>query len=192
MNRLLLQGARYHERRSLFVSADWGEMPDWRADRHSIRIALALRERHGVGPGDVVALGIPFSARFVLAERAIWGLGASTLPLPQRGVRWKATIASESECDALLEEGGVLDTPERAASFRAFAREVPATAIASIESGRELRHQDWVRKVGSYLERSGSGERGRRERVPRGEALLPSRVAVYGCWAEGLATVEFC
>jgi hypothetical protein len=190
MNRLLLHGARYHHRTSLFVSADFGEMPDWRADRHSIRMALALRERHGVVSGDVVVLGMPLSVRFVLAERAVWGLGASTLLHP--GIRAKATIGSDSECDALIEEGGVLDTPERAASFRKLAREVPALAIASFESDRELRHQDWVREVAGYLERSESRERGRRERIPTGERSLSSRIAVYGCWAGGLATVEFC
>jgi acyl-coenzyme A synthetase/AMP-(fatty) acid ligase len=128
-------------------------MPDWRADRHSIRIALALRERRGVGSGDVVLLAMPLSVRFVLAERAVWGLGAATLPLLHPGVRPKATIGSDSECDALVEEGAVLDTPERAASFRKLAREVPAEALASLESDRELQHRDWVREVSAYLYR---------------------------------------
>jgi hypothetical protein len=140
----------------------------------------------------VVALPISFSVRFVLAERAIWGLGASTLPVPLRGVSVKAAIDSDSDCDALVEAGGVLDTPERAASFRNFAREVPARTIASFESGRELRHEDWVREVAGYLERFRTGERGRRERIAGTEASLASRVAVYGCWVEGLTTVEFC
>jgi len=56
MNRLLLHGARYHDRKAVFVSRDLGETPDWRADRLSIRVALALRQDLAVGPGDLVAL----------------------------------------------------------------------------------------------------------------------------------------
>ena len=48
---------------------------------HSIRIALALRERFGVEPGDVVAMSMPLRLEWPLIERAIWGLGATSLPV---------------------------------------------------------------------------------------------------------------
>ena len=110
MNRLLLHGARYHDRKAVFVSRALGETPDWRADRLSIRIALALREELGVGPGGVVALSMPLSVQWALAERAVWGLGAATVPLTagrSAGRSVNAVLASVSDCDALLDRGAL-------------------------------------------------------------------------------------
>lgn len=209
MNRILLHGARYHHRSVVFVSRDFGKMPDWRADRLSIRVALALREGLSVGPGDFVALAMPLSIYWALVERAVWGLGAATLPLSpgsriDRPVKAmfasSATgisnpgvpvIALDSDWDALLERGGVLDTPERASSFRTSAREVLPDAVASIElgeSGVELRHADWVRRVARSFERFPPGF-GARNVLALTEPHVSARVVLYAGWADGFTTV---
>jgi hypothetical protein len=206
MNRLLLHGARYHDRKSVFVSSDLGETPDWRADRMSIRIALALREDLEVGPGDLVALLMPLSVRWALVERALWGLGAATLPSSPES--WfdrpvKAVFASraeglsnlgvpvvalDSDWDALLDRGGVLDTPERASSFRAAARETPKGAVCSIESDVELRHEDWVLRIETFLERF-PPERGARHVLDFSQPHFAARALLYAGWADGFTTV---
>ncbi len=192
-NRLLLHGARYHARKAVFVSRELGETPDWRADRLSIRIALALREELGVGPGDLVALSLPLTVQWALAERAVWGLGAATVPLtagqsPGRAV--KAVLASSSDCDALLDRGGTLDTPERASAFRAAARDVSKDEVASIEPDGPLRQREWVERIERFLERFPS-ERGRRNLLALGEPHAAARALVYAGWADGLTTVVF-
>jgi len=206
MNRLLLHGARYHDRKAVFVSGELGETPDWRADRLSIRVALALREDLGVGPGDIVALLMPLSARFALVERAVWGLGAATSPRPERSRPrgpLKAVfarsakglsdlgapvIALDSDWDALLDRGGVLDTPERASSFRAAAHDIPTDAICSVELDGEHRHEDWVPQIERFLDRF-PPERGRRNVLEVADPHLPARVLLYAGWADGLTTV---
>jgi hypothetical protein len=215
MNRLLLHGSRYHDRKAVFVSRELGETPDWRADRLSIRVALALREDLAVGPGDLVALLMPLSVRWALVERAVWGLGAATLPVSPEsrfGRPVKAVFASsaeglsnlgvpvvalDSDWDALLDRGGVLDTPERASSFRAAARNTPPEAVSSIElgesgesgeSGVELRHEDWVRRIESFLERI-PPERGARHVLAFERPHVAARALLYAGWADGFTTV---
>jgi acyl-CoA synthetase (AMP-forming)/AMP-acid ligase II len=205
MNRVLLHGARYHDRQAVFASRDFGEMPDWRADRLSIRVALALREDLSVGPGDLVALAMPLSIHWALVERAVWGLGAATLPLSSESrldLPVKAVFASsaadlsnpavprvalDSDWDALLERGGVLDTPERASSFRTAARNTPPDAVASIEHGTELRHEEWVRRVEAFLERF-PPRRGARYGLDFDEPNVATRTLLYAGWADGLTT----
>lgn len=193
MNRLLLHGARYHNREFVFVSSDFGEVPDWRADRLSIRVALALREELSIGPGDVVALSMPLSIHWVLVERAVWGLGAATLPLspvsPEpRFERDVKAVLDTDRWDALVTRGSVLDTPERASRFRAAARDVPPETVSSIESGVELRHEDWVRRAERFLTRF-PPERGRRNVLEIAEPHVSSRVLLYAGWADGFTTV---
>ncbi len=191
MNRLLLHGARYHDRKAVFVSRALGETPDWRADRLSIRIALALREELGVGPGGVVALSMPLSVQWALAERAVWGLGAATVPLTagrSAGRSVNAVLASVSDCDALLDRGGTLDTPERASAFRAAARAISPETIASFEPGGALRHQEWVVRIERFLERFPPA-RGWRNVLAIAEPHVSARALVYAGWADGLTTV---
>jgi hypothetical protein len=161
-------------------------MPDWRADRFSIRLALALAEELGVGPGDRVGLVGPLSIRFVLLERAIWGLGAITIPHGNL----KVVLVAESDWEPLLERGGVLDTPERASWFRAVAREVPRDSVASIESGIELRHEEWVDRIERLAVRF-PPERGGRNLLSIQEPSVAARALVYAGWADGLTTVVF-
>lgn len=183
VNRLLLHGARYHDRNFLFVSRELGEMPDWKADRFSLRLALALAEDRNVGPSDRVGLAGPFSVRWPLLERAIWGLGASTVPGGDAKL-----VLRDSDWKPLLERGSVLDTPERASWFRALAREVPADAVASIESGVELRHRDWVDRIEDEVLRF-PPERGGQRLVSLREPSISTRALVYAGWADGLTTV---
>jgi AMP-binding enzyme len=81
INRLLLHGSRHHDRAALFLARS-GDVPDWRADRLSIRIALVLQEEMALEPRDVVALWLPLSVSSVLVERGLWGLGAASLSIP--------------------------------------------------------------------------------------------------------------
>jgi hypothetical protein len=206
MNRLLLHGARYHDRKAVFVSRELGETPDWRADRLSIRVALALREDLEVGPGDLVALLMPLSVRWALVERAVWGLGAATMTVSPGSSfipRVKAVFASsgrgldvpgvpvvalDSDWDALLDRGGALDTPERASRFRATARQVTPDSLCSIEGELELRHEEWVERVLSLLARF-PPERGRRDVLAIAEPSVPARALLYASWADGFTTV---
>ncbi len=187
VNRLLLHGARYHDRKAVFISSELGEMPDWRADRFSIRIALALAEDYGVGPGDVVALAMPLSIHFALAERAVWALGAATA-VGSVDSAAKAVIARDSEWNAVLERGGALDTPERASWLRGVSRDTPAEAIASIEPHATLRQGEWVSEIESFLSRR-PPERGARSVVPRLDSSVSARAALYAGWADGLTTI---
>jgi len=206
MNRLLLHGARYHDRNAVFVSRELGETPDWRADRLSIRVALALREDLAVGPGDLVALLMPLSVHWVLIERAVWGLGAATLPRSEhfelrdpvkavfapsaRGLSnlGAPVVALDSDWDALLDRGGVLDTPERASSFRAAAHETPPETVCSIEPDGEHTHEHWVRRIETFLGRF-PPERGRRNVLELAEPHDSARVLLYAGWADGFTTV---
>jgi len=59
LNRLHADAMREHARQSALLARDdaqWVATPDWRLDRHIIRLALYLRERLGVEPGQRVAL----------------------------------------------------------------------------------------------------------------------------------------
>jgi hypothetical protein len=187
VNRLLLHGARYHDRSAVFVSSDFEEMPDWRADRFSIRLALALAEHRGVGPGDIVSLAIPLSIRFILAERAIWALGAATA-IGSRPRPVKAVIADESDWSSLLDRGATLDTPERASALRALARKTPPDAAASFEPHGTLRQGDWVERIESFLAQNPPG-RGARSVSSDGVPSLSARAELYAGWADGRTTV---
>ena len=180
--------------------------PDWRADRHSIRIALALRERFGVGPGDVVAMSMPLRLEWPLIERAIWGLGATSLPVrDSAGLVGMAPVVffaeraaldipdsvravvafSDGSFEKLMDDGGVLDTPERATHFRVLARGVPSEAIASIDEGREYTHAAWITSIERFQEQH-PPEKGRTYRLGPERTDVASRVALYAGWGDGL------
>lgn len=89
INRLLLHGARYHDRDALFLRWEqdrkgwgWRAHPDWRTDRNAIRAALVLRQRIGMEAGERAALWMPFGLEFATVERGIWSIGGLTVPLP--------------------------------------------------------------------------------------------------------------
>ena len=94
INRLLLHGARYHDREALFLMWEqsrkvwgWQGHPDWRTDRNAIRAALVLRQRIGMEAGDRVVLWIPFGMDFATIERGVWSIGGLSVPVSPR---WSA------------------------------------------------------------------------------------------------------
>jgi hypothetical protein len=89
INRLLLHGARYHDRDALFLRWEegrkgwgWEPHPDWRTDRNAIRTALVLRQRIGLEAGERAVLWIPFGMEFATVERGIWSVGGLSVPIP--------------------------------------------------------------------------------------------------------------
>lgn len=88
VNRLLLHGARYHDRNGVFTRWEqgrkgwaWTPMPDWRADRHAIRLALALHRRMGIEANEALAMWLPLDLEWPTIERAIWSIGALSVPV---------------------------------------------------------------------------------------------------------------
>ncbi len=105
VNRLLLRAARFHDRVSVFVSwaedptgSRWVNDPDWRADRHTVRVALVLRQRLQVTAGERVALWLPLRVEWPVLERAIWSVGATTVPVwPSWGLERVGQVLRDSQ-----------------------------------------------------------------------------------------------
>lgn len=78
---LFLQTEREHPRKAALLRLRPGgepvPMPDWRLDRHIVRIGLYLRERAGVRPGDVVALIGPITHAWIVVDWAVVAQGAT-------------------------------------------------------------------------------------------------------------------
>ena len=175
----------------------------------SIRIALALRERLGVEARRCGCNVDAASARMAAHQRAIWGLGATSLPVRDSGdlvgtapgvfFGERGTLAtSRTRCatswrfpTALSRNSwmtcGVLDTPERATHFRALAKGVPPEAIASIDEGRESTHAVWMASIEGFQEQH-PPEKGRTHRLgpERTDVASASRSTPAG--AMGLRT----
>jgi acyl-CoA synthetase (AMP-forming)/AMP-acid ligase II len=165
--RLFLGTMRRHDRGAVLLHYDgerWRETPDWRLERQVIRLALLLRERARLAPGDRVAIVSRLRPESVVAELVAVAQGALAVAidpdLPAGDLRAaieqaapaialvsdaaqgelvsgaRAVICFEGNAEGAwawseaLELGGTLDTPERAQSFRAQAREVAADAPA--------------------------------------------------------------
>lgn len=258
MNRLLSHGARHHARSELFLhwgqgrrGWGWQSTPDWRADRHSIRVALVLRQRMQVAEGERVALWLPLGPEWALIERAVWSIGAVSVPIwaewePERVVAVLADAApevlftpdlgavealraigglppsiqasvplrapSESGDDwisfgKLMEYGGVLDTPERASMWRAFARAVepgaaacweypaaaePDTPGESAGAGErtELDHRALV-SAATRVARRFPPREGRVQLLAAERPELLLRAMVCSAWADGLTRTAF-
>jgi acyl-CoA synthetase (AMP-forming)/AMP-acid ligase II len=158
---------RRHDRAAVLLHHDgvkWRETPDWRLERQAIRLALFLRDRARLAPGERVAIVSSLRPETVAAELAAIAQGAVAVAIDPdlhpdaishaleqvapavafvpdarardrvRGARAVVCFEGTSEgAWAFLEAldlGGTLDTPERAQSFRAQAREVPAESHA--------------------------------------------------------------
>jgi acyl-CoA synthetase (AMP-forming)/AMP-acid ligase II len=164
---LFLAAMRRHDRAAVLLQHDgvkWRETPDWRLERQVIRLALFLRDRARLGPGDRVAIVSRLRPEAVAAELAAIAQGAAAVTMdpdlppdvvrgaieeaapavafvPDAAARDRAAGAravlcfdGKAEgawafCEA-LDLGGTLDTPERAQSFRAQAREVAPDSCA--------------------------------------------------------------
>jgi hypothetical protein len=88
VNRILLHGARFHDRDAAFLGWEqrrkgwgWEGTPDWRADRETCRISLVLTQRLHLQPGDRVAMWLPLDQRWATIERAVWSIGAVSVPV---------------------------------------------------------------------------------------------------------------
>ncbi|TMB02518.1 MAG: hypothetical protein E6J64_16590 [Deltaproteobacteria bacterium] len=164
---LFLAAMRRHDRAGVLLHQDgtkWRETPDWRLERQVIRLALFLRERASLVPGDRVAILSRLRPESVAAELAAIAQGAAAIAidpeLPSDTVRRaieqaapavafvprgpereqasgaRAVVCFEGKAEGAwawseaLDLGGTLDTPERAQSFRAQAREVAASSRA--------------------------------------------------------------
>jgi hypothetical protein len=87
LNRFLAQAMREHVRPSALQyreDAAWQPTPDWRLDRQVIRVALALRERLGVEPGQRIALLSELRPDWLIADLAALGLGAVSAAIDPR------------------------------------------------------------------------------------------------------------
>ncbi len=84
LSRLYLLAMREHDRRAVFLQWANGqcvETPDWRLDRHVIRLGLYLRERVGIKPGDRVAILSPLRQEWLVADLAVIVPGAISVAL---------------------------------------------------------------------------------------------------------------
>jgi acyl-CoA synthetase (AMP-forming)/AMP-acid ligase II len=161
-----LAAMRRHDRAAVLLQHDgvkWRETPDWRFERQVIRLALFLRDRARLAPGDRVAIVSGLRPESLVAELAAVTQGASAVAIdpdvPAAAVRRaideaapavtfvadaarevsvgpRAVVCFQGKAEAAwawseaLDLGGTLDTPERAQSFRAQAREVAADSRA--------------------------------------------------------------
>ena len=165
VNRLVLHGARHHQREAVFLhwgarrrrkapggadahreSQEWQGTPDWRAHRTSTRVALALHDHLGLEKGDRVALWLPLSPEFMLIERGVWMFGGITLPLDP-------TATAEDVAMPIRETGPkVIFVPDAAAvesllttgSFGGSVRTVVILEDAESEDDRVLEYDRLV------------------------------------------------
>src|SRR5713101_7984130 len=139
--RLFLAAMRKHDRAAVLLhhgQEKWQETPDWRLERQVIRLALFLRDRGGILPGDRVAIVSRLRPEAVAAELAALAQGAAALAIDPdlSPAELRAVFCFDGSADGAwawseaLDLGGTLDTPERAQLFRALAREVKADAPA--------------------------------------------------------------
>lgn len=191
-NRLLLHGARHHDRDALFQhwgqgrkGWNWQRTPDWRADRTTIRAALVLRQRARVEEGARVALWLPLGPSLAVLERAVWSIGAVSTPLwpewpPARvaEVLFEATPAAlfAPSLDALRELEALGGRPETV--------ETAVCMLAPEASG-----DDWI-SYASFLEYGGVLDTPERASMLRALArkLTPSTPASLEYGADPVAT----
>src|SRR5229473_3849493 len=82
--RLFLAAMRKHDRAAVLLhhgQEKWQETPDWRLERQVIRLALFLRDRGGILPGDRVAIVSRLRPEAVAAELAALAQGAAALAI---------------------------------------------------------------------------------------------------------------
>jgi len=163
---MFLAAMRKHDRAAALLHHDgakWRETPDWRFERQVIRLALFLRDRARLVPGDRVAIVSGLRPESLVAELAALTQGAVAVAIDpdlpaadqrraieetspavafvEDGAREasfgaRAVVCFQGKADGAwafgeaLDLGGTLDTPERAQSFRAQAREVPGDSRA--------------------------------------------------------------
>lgn len=101
LNQLYLLGMLEHARAAVLMhwqGGRWNLTPDWRLDRHVIRIGLYLRERVGIQPGDRVAILSELRPEWPVADFAILTSGAVS-------VTADPSLPGDEVVKALIEEG---------------------------------------------------------------------------------------
>lgn len=241
LNQLYARAMREHAREHALLApaaAGWSGMPDWRLDRHVIRVALYLRERLGIEPGQRVVLLSELRPEWLVADLAALGVGAVSIAIDPRLERNELAAALEDAAprftfisaaaqralerldgrappqgqvialdaagapdgamtlQAVLDLGGILDTPERAQAHRAEARAVGA-AQPAVRHWRRRAHGagDWIElSQGDVIERLRTGWLG--EWAQAGDVAyvadpgvsLMSRLALYAFLGDGYTT----
>src|SRR5467141_870901 len=82
--RMFLAAMRRHDRAAVLLHPDgakWRETPDWRFERQVIRLALFLRDRARLVPGDRVAVVSGFRPESLVAELAAVAQGAAAVAI---------------------------------------------------------------------------------------------------------------
>lgn len=174
-NRILLHGARHHDRDAVFLrwgqgrrGWEWQLTPDWRADRASIRAGLVLRERLGVAEGERVAIWLPLGPEWAEIERGVWSIGAVSVPIwPDRPLGRVASVLADSSPDVLF-------TPSLAAVRELEAiggRPEGVRAIVPLEAPEE-QGDDWL-SLAKFLEYGGVRD-------------TPERASMWRTYARGV------
>ncbi|HEU4647714.1 MAG TPA: AMP-binding protein [Gemmatimonadales bacterium] len=117
LNQLYMQAMREHVREHALLAptaTGWSGMPDWRLDRQVIRVALYLRERLGLEPGQRVVLLSELRPEWLVADLAALGSGAVSVAIDPRLER--------DELAAALEDAAPRITFVSAAAQRALER----------------------------------------------------------------------
>jgi acyl-CoA synthetase (AMP-forming)/AMP-acid ligase II len=208
LGELFLRSERQHDRP--FALRSWqGDkpdlVPDWRLHRQILRIAIYLRERASVGPGDRVAVLAPLGPRSLVIE---WGailLGATSALLrpdlavsPLLEALAPRFVFDEPELwSRATDLGGTLDTAERAQSIRSGARSIDpgAPALMYLEGTNgstawaTLSHADALRRIRDIWS---SATRPREVMVPSPhEGDLAARLALHAYVGDGETRIAF-
>ncbi|WP_330180111.1 non-ribosomal peptide synthase/polyketide synthase [Nocardia sp. NBC_01503] len=130
------------DREATALVADSGSLSYGELDDRSNRIARALIAR-GVGPGDVVALGLPRSAESVLATVAVAKTGATFVPID---IRYPAERITHMLADSAARLG--ITTDADAEALPASLNRVTLAALEEFESAAPLVDSDRRRWLG--------------------------------------------
>ncbi len=85
LNQLYLLAMREHARDGVLLQGagdEWTPTPDWRFDRHVIRVAVYGKERLGLDAGRRVAIISELRPEWLLVDFAAVGLGAISVAIP--------------------------------------------------------------------------------------------------------------
>lgn len=157
VNRILLHGARHHDRDAVFLrwgqgrkGWGWRPTPDWRADRAAIRIALVLRRRLEVAEGERVAVWLRLGPEWAEIERGIWSIGAVSVAVDPA---WPLARVAAVLGDAAPE---VLFAPslDRVRELEAVGGRPPDLRAVVPREAPEEQGEDWL-SLAKFLEYGG-------------------------------------
>jgi len=161
VNRTLLHGARHHDREAVFLKWNsdsreegWDGMPDWRADRNSIRIGLVLSQRLELGSRDRVALWLPLTREWPLIERGAWAIGAHTVPVWRE---WSldrvARVLADARPVVLFAQDR--ESVERLRGFGDLPDSIRAIVVLHTGAGEDKQASDQILSYREFLEYGG-------------------------------------